>query len=150
MNAPVLALAVLVGFAAVFQGALNRKVAAAWGLPAAIVLNATILLVCAAGLLALSRAGASNSELFRPRPEAFTHARWWYSLPGLLGFVIVAALPFAIARVGALNVFVSVVAGQMFAGLLWDRYVEGIAINGWRVAGVTLVIAGAGLATVRA
>ncbi|MBL8678280.1 MAG: DMT family transporter [Myxococcales bacterium] len=149
MNVVVLALAVLVGVASVIQAALNRRISAAWGLPAAIVLNALVLVTCATILYALSRAGATPSELFRPKPEAFSNPRWWYLLPGLLGLVIVAALPLAISKVGALQIFVTVVAGQMLAGLVWDKIVEGVAITPSRVAGVLLVIVGAAIASVR-
>lgn len=149
MNVAVLALAVLVGCASVMQAAINRRISAAWGLPAAIVLNALVLVSCAAVLYALSRSGATPGELFRPKPEAFSNPRWWYAAPGLLGLVIVAALPLAISKAGALQVFVTVVAGQMLAGLVWDKVVEGIAVTPSRIAGIALVIVGAAVASIR-
>jgi transporter family-2 protein len=150
MNAPTLALSLLIGAAAVLQGALNRKVAAAWGLSAAIALNTLVLLPCTLALLGLARAGVLSSELFRPRAEAFAHPRVWYVLPGLLGMLIITALPLAIARVGAMQVFVTVVAGQMVASLVWDRVAEGIAPSPLRIAGLALVTVGAYLASIRA
>ncbi len=149
MNGPIVALSLLIGAAAVLQGALNRKVAAVWGLPAAIALNALVLLPCALGLLALARAGVLPGELLRPRAEAFVNPRGWYLLPGLLGMFIVTALPLAIGRIGATQVFVTVVAGQMVASLAWDRGVEGIAPSALRLFGVGLVTVGAYLASIR-
>ena len=149
MNGPIVVLSLLVGAAAVLQGALNRRVAAAWGLPAAIAFNTLVLLPCALGLLALARADVLPGDLLRPRSEAFTSPRGWYLLPGLLGMFIVTALPLAIGRIGATQVFVTVVAGQMAASLVWDRVAEGIAPSALRVAGVLLVTVGSYLASRR-
>jgi transporter family-2 protein len=63
-------------------------------------------------------------------------------VPAFGGVIIVAGIPWAIARLGALPVLVGIVASQMVVGLLWDALVEGQPITALRVVGATLAVAG--------
>jgi uncharacterized membrane protein YdcZ (DUF606 family) len=150
MNALVIILAVFVGIATVLQAALNRRIAANWGLGPTIVLHAGVLFAFAiASYFAIEKVGLAVPASFRAKAGAYHNPLWWYLIPGLAGWVIIFAMPFAISKIGALQVFVWVVAAQVLAGLCWDRWVEGIAINAARAIGVAVVILGAALTTLR-
>ncbi len=135
------------GAASVIQGGLNRRIAAVWGNTPTVLLNGLMLSLSAA--LALWLTARSDSPLLQqlaPKAGAFSRPAWWYAIPGILGFGFVATLPGAIARLGATQVFVLVVAGQMIGGLAWDALVEHTTPAPMRLAGVGLVLAGAWLA----
>ncbi|MDP3275147.1 MAG: DMT family transporter [Deltaproteobacteria bacterium] len=149
MNSGYFVFAISVGFAAVLQGALNRRVAQAWGLPAVAMLNSLVVLAASLALYVAARNGLTGNDLFRHRAEAFSQMRWWHIAPGMLGLMIVLGLPLSISKLGAQATFALVVAGQMITGIMWDRMVEGIAISAWRLGGLLLVMAGAALVNVR-
>lgn len=137
-----LALALLLGAAAVFQASLNRQIAVSVGLPAAALLNATVLLLIAA--LGFSYALTTRSGLPGEADAlgVLRHFSWWWCIPGMLGFALVMGLPYAVSKIGALNVFVAVVAAQMVTSLLWDTFVEGVQPSGMRAVGALLTVAG--------
>jgi len=128
----------IVGFCAVIQAGLNRKIAASWGLSWTIVLNTSILL--AVGFLCLSMglwSGKAASSTFR----------LWYLIPGLAGFAIVAGLPLSVGKIGALSTFLILISAQIIFSALWDKGFEGIALSWTRALGATLVLVGAWIAT---
>lgn len=150
MNPTLTILCIVAGCASVIQGGLNRRIAELWGNAPAILING--LSLCVAAVLTIWLASRSDSpfaHLVGARPGAFTRPAWWYVLPGLLGFGFLMTLPGAIAKLGATNVFVLIVAGQLLAGLVWDRVVEGITPDSTRFIGVALVCAGAYVSTMR-
>jgi len=55
--------------------------------------------------------------------------KWWYIFPGIMGFMFVAGLPFAIYKVGAVKTTVGLIAAQMTTSVFWDFFVEGISVN---------------------
>ena len=128
------------GAIAVLQAAINRKVAAVWGLAPAVLLNTVVLLVVAGAFLGTALRGLGPFARFVAEDARLGQLRWWWVLPGLLGFALVAGLPWAVARVGALQVFVGVVAAQMVTSLFWDALVEGIPATGARALGAALAI----------
>lgn len=137
------------GACAVLQGALNRKIADAWGLVPAVLFNTFVFLIAALGLwLAVRFAPERFPAFFRGRFDAGSIA-WWYVLPGLFGFALVAGLPWAIAKVGAAEAFVGLVAAQMVVSVLWDAKVEGIPLGTPRVLGAVLAVVAAFLVTRR-
>ena len=150
MNAIVIVLAVFVGIATVLQAALNRRIAANWGLSPTIVLHAGVLFAFAlASYFVIEKTGIVVPPSFKAKAGAYQNSLWWYLIPGLAGWLIIFAMPFAISKIGALQVFVWVVAAQVLAGLFWDRWVEGIGMSTMRVLGVVVVILGAVLTTVK-
>lgn len=138
---------VIVGLGAVLQGALNRRIAGRWGLPAAALLNATVLLVAVGCFFLLAK---TREELLpvslrlKPMEEG---PSVWFVLPGLLGFALVAGIPWAIGEIGALQVFVLSISSQLLGSMAWDALAEGKPVTWNRVGGVLLAIAGALLAT---
>ncbi len=132
------------GTVAVLQAALNRRIATSFGLAPAIALNAVIVLLAAAGFLFAASRGWINA--MGPQ-TSFREIRLFWLIPGFFGFAIIAGLPWAIARIGALNVFVTVVAAQMVVSTAWDAIIEGVELSWTRVVGGLLAVAGAILAS---
>ena|SRR3989344_3236256 len=140
-------LSVYLGFAAVLQGGVNRKIAAHWGYPGATLLNSFVILVLSAVVFTLVRV-VDPPELFKDK-SAFTGFAWWYLLPGIFGFSLIFLVPVAIEKLGALNLFVALIASQLLGGAVWDYFMEGIPVTKARLAGAALAFAGALLATLR-
>ena len=141
-------LCIVAGAAAAIQGGLNRRISDIWGKAPAILTNGVVLTIAAA--LAVWWAGRSTSwfaGIIGPKADAFSRPQWWYILPGVLGFGFLMTIPGAIAKLGATQVFVLIVAGQLLAGLAWDRYVEGMPPGVMRMAGVGIVCFGAWVST---
>lgn len=128
----------ILGAAAILQAGLNRMVAAQSTLPVAVLVNTGVLVILAGGFFWFHvRSG--------PGPE-FTSLPWYALIPGIMGFSLVAGLPFAISRIGALQTFIVFVTGQLFFSLLWDRWVENIPITSSRIVALALTCAGVLLA----
>ena len=68
--------------------------------------------------------------------------RGWWLVPGLVGFLIVLGLPWAVQRIGALSTFVALVGAQMLASAAWDRLAGGIPLSAPRVLGAICTVAG--------
>lgn len=134
------------GVLIVLQAGLNRKIATAWGLPSAVLLNGLIL-ACGAAVLfayALIRGGDSSQLQVHIDGKAFA---FWFIFPGLIGLTLVFGGPWSIARWGAVQTFVTIVSAQLFASLIWDWQVEGIPASKARIAGVILAWLGVLLAS---
>lgn len=137
----------ILGVAAVIQGAINKQIAARLGLGQAILLNGLVLLTTALFLYLIIRLFPQHfPDVFRPRsldPSIRTPLAWWFFVPGLCGFLLVAGIPFLLGEIGAFKVFIGLIVAQLIAGLLWDHWMEGIPINGLRIAGSVLALSGA-------
>ena len=141
-----LLLPLYLGFASVLQGGLNRTLAKNWGLAGAALLNSLVLGFI--GLLVFFVARGTPTrlpEIFRDPGTAFSNFSWWYLLPGLLGFSLVAGIPMALSRLGALQTFVVLIASQILASMAWDAFAEGKPVTLARVAGAVLAFLGAAL-----
>ena len=74
-------------------------------------------------------------------------APWWAYLGGIFGVMFIAAGSWLIARIGAANTTIMIIAGQMISGVAFD-IVMGTAGNLWaRVIGVGLIFVGMWFAT---
>ena len=130
------------GFAAVLQAAINRQVGNHWGTLVTSAASGVVLALTAMSIFAIVRLvptfhGAGVQPISNPA--------WWWLLPGVLGFGLVAGLPLAMDRIGATRVFLLMVAGQMVASLAWDTLSAGRGVNLVRLAGVGLAVVGATL-----
>ncbi len=128
----------ILGSLAVLQAGLNRKAAAAWGLGPTVLLNASILclLALAAWTLGFFSGKAQLSDF-----------RWWYLLPGVCGFALVAGLPVSIQKIGALTTFLLLVTAQLVAGALWDLAAGNGALSWQKIVGAALALCGTWIAT---
>ena len=134
-----LAVAFSLGAIAVFQAGLNRRIAATWGLAPTIFLNGVMVALLAGGFFFAAQRGWLDAVAPGASPSQL---KIWWLLPGVFGFLLITGLPWAVARIGALEVFVGVVAAQMAASLIWDAVVERIALSPARVGGALLCLAG--------
>jgi transporter family-2 protein len=137
----------VLGAAAVFQALLNREVGSRLGLAQAVFINNIVFFAAGLALFVAShRVPELFPEFFRPRTSE-TGFRWWFVLPGILGFSLVAGAPWAVSRLGAFTVFVLFVTAQLFTSLLWDHFSGASPLTLSRVGGLILTLAGVWLAT---
>jgi transporter family-2 protein len=136
---PVILVPVVLGVVAVVQATLNRQVADRWGLAPAVLLNTILASVCSLAFLGYCAALTPRAGMLRVSFDLSDFRVWWL-LPGLFGFGIVAGLPWAVGKAGALATFVALVAAQMVASALWDRFVDGSPLTASRVLGAVLAV----------
>ncbi len=71
---------------------------------------------------------------------------WWYLSGGLMGAVFVFLTIFIVPKIGAVNLAVFILLGQMLASVLFDHYgwlgMPVHSVNMWRIFGICLMIAG--------
>ena len=78
---------------------------------------------------------------------AFGDFRWWWILPGFMGFALVMGLALSVGRIGAVQTFVISIVAQVFASILWDLFEGDHEINKLRLVGAMVALVGAVLAT---
>ena len=144
---PYVAFSVLLGVIAVFQAAINRHIALRAGLALAALLNTSVATVIAAIVFVLARK-TDPGFLYRPGVGLW-QAGWFWLLPGTFGFLLVALLPWAVHHVGALRVFVGVVAAQMLTSIAWDHLSESMPLTATRGVGALLAVASVALVSWR-
>lgn len=139
----------LVGAATVLQGGLNRIVSERWGLAATVVFNNTAIVALSIALWMVVRLSPNIFPVFFNDRGAWADVRWWWFFPAVCGVIIVAGIPWAMARLGAVPVLVGIVAAQMVVGIAWDFWVESQPITLYRVGGAALAVAGVALASIK-
>jgi transporter family-2 protein len=137
--------AVLAGLVIPFQAAINARLGQSLGHP---VFGAvTNFLV---GLIAIGLIGLLFARHFAGWERAAATPVWAY-LGGLLGVTFVFMSLLAVPKLGAANLLVASVAGQIVAALLIDRFgLVGLPvreITPQRLVGIALVVLGLGLVT---
>lgn len=117
----------LLGGLTVLQAGLNRKIAHAWGLPAAVLVNSTVLFILAGILFFIGL--HSKTELLQTNVD-LSRFNWWYLVPGIMGLCLVFGGPWSIHNWGAVHTFLLLVAGQLLFSLFWDFHIENIPFSG--------------------
>ena len=137
-----LILPLVLGAAAVAQGILNREVAMKWGLPMATIVNTLVLLLVAIGFWVWTKQTSSElSPLLKSQMNFPQGVKAIYLIAGCLGFTLVAGIPFAMDKVGALNTFVGIVVAQVICSIIWDAWGQGISVTPNRIGAALLAIA---------
>ncbi|EBA13070.1 DMT family transporter [Roseobacter sp. CCS2] len=91
------------------------------------------------GLVFITGVALLVGGLFAGEPEA---SPWWAYLGGPIGVIFIAAGSWLIARIGAAQTALLIIAGQMISGVLLD-IIMGAPGNLWaRTLGVALIMAG--------
>ena len=134
---------IMLGFAAVLQAGLNRKIAVLWGMPGTAVLNSLIFIFFSLAVFLLTKIYQGNVSGILADRGSFKSFSWWFLIPGILGFALVFCVPIVIERIGAVALFVGLISSQLVASFLWDYYMESIPITAVRVCGAVLAAAGA-------
>ena len=91
------------------------------------------------GLAFITVIALALGGLFAGTPQA---SPWWAYLGGPVGVVFIAAGSWLIARIGAAQTALLIIAGQMISGVVLD-ILMGAPGNIWaRILGVALILAG--------
>jgi uncharacterized membrane protein YdcZ (DUF606 family) len=136
----------LLGAMVVFQAGLNRKIAAQWSFPSAVLLNSLVLFSAATTLctlIVLKPEWFPSVLKFQVDLKSFAP---WFVLPGLIGLCLVFGAPWAIARWGAIHTFVLLMSAQLATSIFWDIKIEGIGVSKEKLVGVALTWIGVFLA----
>ncbi len=142
--------AAVAGIATVVQAGLNRSLGERWGLAWALVVNSMVVLIFSLVFWGITRVQPQwFSPFFHATEDASREGlfEWKALIPGLCGFLIVLGIPFAIPRLGAVSVFLAVVAFQLLMSLAWDAWIEKVPFAWSRVLGVGLAFVGVWLAS---
>jgi len=82
-----------------------------------------------------------------PSSQTFGSIEWYKFTGGLLGVAVVYIVLLSVQEVGAANLFVLIVAGQLLTAILMDHFgvlgMKQSPVNLQKVLGILLVIAGA-------
>ncbi len=138
-------LPLIAGVSMSIQSGVNGQLRAALGQPliAAFIsfLSGTVTLLL---LLLLTRTGFPSLQ------ELGTVSVYKYT-GGMLGVIVVTFVILSVQQVGASNMFVLIIAGQLVTALLMDHFgILGLQLNPvnfQKLAGIVLVVAGAYLVT---
>jgi transporter family-2 protein len=135
--------ALLVGVGIASQGAVNSELARHVGQMRAVAVSITVSL----GVLVVVL-------LLRPGPGSFTglaHTPRWALIGGVLGVMVLAATILAVPRIGVAATTGGIVAGQVIASAIIDRFgLLGVAVRPLtpgRIAGLVLLVLAVGLVT---
>lgn len=82
-----------------------------------------------------------------PAMSTYSNIEWYKYAGGLLGAFVVTVTLIAVAEIGAGNMFVLVVAGQLITAVLMDHYgvlgMKSNPVNIQKIIGIVLLVAGA-------
>jgi len=99
--------------------------------------------------LSLFIISAVSSRRLLPPIGKLTGGPWWLLTGGLLGACIVAASLFLVSKLGSGVLFALLVTGQMLAAMVMDHFgmlgLQVHHVNGQRIVGVALLLAGVAL-----
>ena len=138
----------VLGAVAVLQATINREVARTWGLAPTALLNMTVALVASAVFLGYCVWRGDSGGLLRVNFDA-SDVRGFWLMPGLFGCALVLGLPWAVARLGATSVFVSLVGAQIVTSAAWDWLAAAQGLSPQRLLGAVLAIVSVVLANWR-
>lgn len=129
------------GTITILQGAINKQVAGKLGIiQTALIGNAVTLVICIIAYFWTRQNEESIPPLLKVKMPLTTY-EWWYVFPAIFGFFIVAGMPLAISKLGAVKVTVGLVAAQMITSSLWDIFVESTPLNWQKGLGILLALA---------
>lgn len=133
-------LALVAGILIAVQAPTNAILAKASGSPVVAAFISFFVGTVALGAIV----AASSGRLFAPE---LRDVPWYAWVGGLYGAVFVAVAAFAAPRIGIGVLLTAAIAGQLLAALVLDHYgffgLPRQPVNLTRIAGVTLVLAGA-------
>lgn len=126
----------LIGMFGILQGALVREMSMQIGLSQSLLYINGIIIVMTLSFFFLVKNSPESFPLFIQLKAPMNYWRWWYVFPAIMGFSVVAGLPLAIYKLGAVKVTVCLIAAQMLTSILWDLFVEKIPVNATKGLGM--------------
>ncbi len=139
---------IMAGAFGVWQAGMNKVVADSLGFTASLLFNGVFFLVF--NLIFFIYVYAKPETL--PGEFAIQWAlsdfKWWWVIPGLMGFLLVMGLAVSVGRIGAVQTIVISIAAQVFASIAWDLYAGDANLSKMRLAGAAVTLVGAMLATI--
>ena len=136
-----------IGCAGILQGTINREVAIHIGVAqATLITNFVTLAICIAIYFLVKAQPQLGPDFFHLKGPITTD-KWWFIFPPILGFIIIAGMPFAFAKLGAVKVTIILIAAQMATSVIWDYFIEGITLNALKIAGVICALVSVTLIT---
>lgn len=131
-----LLLPLFIGCFGILQGTFNQKIATTMGVTQAVLItNIGTVLICVGFYFFVKSYSHLFPELFQLKVPLTTY-KWWYIFPPLFGFFIIAGIPLAIAKLGAVKVTVGLIAAQIITSVVWDLVAEGISLNIMKIIGI--------------
>jgi transporter family-2 protein len=129
-------LPLIIGCCGILQGAFNRQVSTIIGVgQATLITNIGTFIIATCFYFFVKSYSHLFPDFFQIKAPITTY-RWWFILPPIFGFLIIAGIPFAIAKLGAVKVTVGLIAAQMITSIAWDIVVEGLTLNLMTVIGI--------------
>ncbi len=131
---------IVIGCVGILQGTINRQVANHIGVAQATLLSNVLTVIICIGFYFLVKTSPTLVPDFFQIKAPITTFKWWFIFPPIFGFCIVAGMPFAFAKLGAVKVSVLLIAAQMATSVVWDIFVEDIGINLMKFAGIIFAL----------
>ena len=130
----------LIGTFGIFQGALNKQVSMEIGVAHATLIGMIITFLLGVALYFLIKVNPQLFPAFYLVKQPITYFKWWFLIPGFLGFFIVFFFSQAIYELGAVKVTILIVVAQIITSTFWDKYVENIPLTIYKILGFFFAI----------
>jgi uncharacterized membrane protein YdcZ (DUF606 family) len=140
-------LSMMAGAFGVWQAGLNKVVADSLGFTASLLLNGVFFLICNFVFFLYVYAKPSTVPAEFTIQWAFHDFKWWWLIPGFMGFALVMGLAVSVGRIGAVQTIVFSIAAQVLASMAWDYYVSDVQVTKLRMLGAAITLVGAVLST---
>ena len=140
-------MSIMAGIFGVMQAGMNKLVADSLGFSASLLFNSCFFLLFNLIFFVVVFAQPKVFPSEFAIQWSFADFRWWWIVPGFLGFALVMGLTVSLGRIGATQTFIITIAAQIFASMAWDMFSGDHNISKLRLAGAAITLAGAILST---
>lgn len=140
---------VVLGFAVVIQGLLNRWIGVQFGLATAVLINAAVFFVLSLCFYAMAHYTPNLVPEFLQVKSSSEPFKISFLIPGICGFLLVLGLPWALQNIGTAGTFLTLIATQIFVSFLMDLFYFEMPFSIVKAIGAGLIFVG-GLLTILA
>lgn len=139
-----LVLPLFLGFSVVTQGILNRKIAAEWGLPSTVLLNAAVFFILSGILFLLTRVFPEYfPDYLRVHQFNLQKTKYWFLFPGMCGFFLVLGVPWALQNIGPSKTFILLIVAQTVLSVMADKWIFHTEVSMMKLVGSIVALMGA-------
>lgn len=136
------AISAVLGALMVCQGIINKKLYEEWGVTLTLVLNSVLILFVSAIVWGISQYLPHDTADAIHRESKTSGWSWWYLVPGIIAYPVVAGVPISIDKIGPAPTFTLLVVAQVVFSMLWEQYSGERNISAMNIAGACLAIGG--------